>query len=70
MTLARSRRSSRKPELAHYLDEIKKDIRYFSRSYAKAHLAVNIEGLPPGEAAEKIKTALDLLSQRNDVKPD
>jgi len=57
-------------ELEHYLGEIKKDIRYFGRSYAKAHLAVDIEGLPPGEAAEKIKNALDSLPVRNAVQPD
>jgi shikimate kinase len=57
-------------DLKHYLDEIAKDTRYFARSYAKAHLAVHIEGLPPGEAAEKIKAALDSLRERNDVNPE
>jgi shikimate kinase len=57
-------------EREHYLDEIKQDIRYFARSYSKADLAVLIEGSSPGEAAEKIKTALDSLIERNDVNPE
>jgi shikimate kinase len=44
-----------------YLDEIKKDVRYFARSYAKARLSVQINGLNPVEAAQKIKVALDAL---------
>jgi len=57
-------------ELEHYLDEIEKDTRYFGRSYAKAHVAVHIKGLCPGEAAEKIQEALDSLPERNVVKAD
>jgi len=57
-------------ERDHYLEEIKKDIRYFGRSYGKAHIAVPIQGLSPGKAAEKIKDALDSLPVRNVVQPD
>jgi shikimate kinase len=44
-----------------YLDEIKKDIRYFARSYSKADVTVHINGLGPVEAAKQIKGALDAL---------
>ena len=52
-------------EHQHYLDEIKQDMKYFGRSYAKADATVYIEGLGPGEAAKKIKLALDSLLQQN-----
>jgi shikimate kinase len=38
-----------------YLDEIKKDMRYFARSYSRADATVHINGLCPHEAAKKIK---------------
>jgi shikimate kinase len=57
-------------ELEYYLDEIKKDVRYFGRSYAKANVDVDIKGLPPGDAAKKIRDALDSHPQRNVMKPD
>jgi shikimate kinase len=44
-----------------YLDQIKKDMRYFSRSYAKADVTVHINGSGPVEAANQIKAALDAL---------
>jgi len=50
-------------ERQHYLHEIKEDMRFFGRSYAKANARVNIEGLGPGEAAKKIKLALDSLPE-------
>ena len=46
-------------ERQHYLDEIKKDMTSFGRSYAKADVTVHIQGLRPGEAAKKIRLALD-----------
>ena len=52
-------------EHQHYLDEIKQDMTYFGRSYAKADATVYIEGLGPGEAAKKIKLALDSLPKQN-----
>jgi shikimate kinase len=48
-------------ERALYLEEIKKDIRYFARSYAKADLKVHIKGLGPVDAAKEIKLALDSI---------
>jgi shikimate kinase len=48
-------------ERALYLEEIKKAMKYFGRSYAKAHLRVHINGLGPVEAAKQIKLALDSL---------
>jgi shikimate kinase len=44
-----------------YLDDIKKDMRYFARSYSKADVIVPINGLGPVEAAQQIKVALDSL---------
>ena len=52
-------------EHQHYLDEIKQDMTYFGRSYAKADATVYIDGLGPGEAAKKIKLALDSLPKQN-----
>jgi shikimate kinase len=46
-------------ERALYLEEIKKDMKYYARSYAKAQLKVHIKGLGPVEAAKQIKLALD-----------
>jgi len=44
-----------------YLDEIKKDMRYFARSYSKADATVHINGSSPVEAAKQIKFVLDAL---------
>ena len=44
-----------------YLDDIKKDMRYFARSYSKADVTVAINGLGPVEAAKRINVALDAL---------
>ena len=55
-------------ELAHYLDEIKKDMRYYARSYSKADFTVRINGLDPVEAAEQIKIALDAFSEQRKQK--
>jgi shikimate kinase len=48
-------------ERALYLEEIKKDMKYYARSYAKADLRVHIKGLGPVEAANQIKLALDSI---------
>jgi shikimate kinase len=48
-------------EHALYLEEIKKDMKYYARSYAKADLRVHIKGLGPVEAANQIKLALDSI---------
>jgi shikimate kinase len=41
-----------------YLREIKKDITYFRRSYGLAHTQVDVSGLLPEEAAEKVRQSL------------
>ncbi|CAN5612010.1 hypothetical protein BH10PSE6_BH10PSE6_45610 [soil metagenome] len=41
-----------------YLREIKRDIAYFSRSFTKAHVSVDITGCNPDEALHKVKDAL------------
>ncbi len=41
-----------------YLREIKRDITYFSRSFRRAHVSVDITGCSPDEASRKIKDAL------------
>ena len=46
-------------ELEHYLVEVERDARYYARSYAKAHIAVHIQGSPADEAARKVKYAQD-----------
>jgi shikimate kinase len=48
-------------ERALYLEEIKEDMKYFARSYAKANLKVHIKGLGPVEAAKQIKLAIDSI---------
>jgi shikimate kinase len=45
-------------EKRHYLREIKRDITYFSRSFRRAHVSVDITGCSPDEASRKIKDAL------------
>lgn len=46
-----------------YLDEIKKDMRYYARSYSKADAKVDINGLCPLEAAKKIREVIEGLGQ-------
>jgi len=41
-----------------YLQEIKRDITYFSRSFRRAHVFADITGCSPDEASRKIKDAL------------
>jgi shikimate kinase len=45
-------------ERASYRREIEGDIAYFNRSFRRAHLAVDIEGCGPDEAARKVRDAL------------
>jgi shikimate kinase len=47
-----------------HLREIKGDITYFSRSFQKAHMSVDITGCAPDEAARKVKTNLTLASSK------
>ncbi len=42
-----------------YLQEIKKDITYFNRTYKRADISVHISGLGPEKAAKKVKEMLD-----------
>jgi shikimate kinase len=46
-----------------YLDEIKKDMRYYARSYSKAGATVDINGLGPLEAAKKIKAVIECFGR-------
>ena len=41
-----------------YFREIKRDIAYFSRSFRRAHVSVDITGCSPDEASRKIRDAL------------
>lgn len=47
-----------------YLREIKKDITYFRRTYARADAEVNISGLDSEEAALKVKGLLEPILQK------
>jgi shikimate kinase len=46
------------PERGLYLREIERDIAYFSRSFRRAHVSVDITGCSPDEAARKVKDSL------------
>ena len=41
-----------------YLREIKKDIKYFGKTYDRAHFRINISGLAPKQEAYLVKEAL------------
>jgi shikimate kinase len=41
-----------------YLRAIKRDISYFSRSFRRAHISVDITGCGPDEASRKVREAL------------
>jgi shikimate kinase len=41
-----------------YLREIKRDIAYFSRSFCRAHMSVDITGCSPDEGSRKVSEAL------------
>jgi len=45
-------------EQRRYLKEVKKDITYFGKTYKRANVQVNIEGLDIRQSAAKIHTAL------------
>ena len=45
-------------EKSLYVREIKRDITYFSRSFRRAHVSVDITGSSPDEASRKVKDAL------------
>ena len=48
-------------ERERYLDEIKKDMKYFARSYSKADVTVHIKRSGPAEAAKQITAVVDAL---------
>ena len=56
-------------ERSLYLREIKRDIAYFSRSYCRAHVSVDIAGCSPAEASGRVRDALTpaLLNHQNEV---
>ena len=45
-------------EKSLYVREIKRDIAYFSRSFRRAHVSVEITGSSPDEASRKVRDAL------------
>jgi shikimate kinase len=45
-------------EKSLYIREIKRDIAYFSRSFRRAHVSVDITGSSPDEASRKVRDAL------------
>jgi len=42
-------------EKKYYLKDIKKDITYFGRSYSRADMKIDISGLNPNEAAQRLE---------------
>ena len=46
------------PDRHFYLQEIKRDIAYYRRTYKRAHITVDIAGWSPGEASLRIKDLL------------
>lgn len=47
-----------------YLRQIKKDVTYFDRTYARAHLRVDIAGLDVEAAARKVKETVEELAEK------
>ncbi|MEW6071063.1 MAG: shikimate kinase [Planctomycetota bacterium] len=47
-----------------YLGEIKKDMTYFGKTYARAHLRIDIAGLGVEAAARKVKETVELYAAR------
>lgn len=45
-------------EKGHYLRDIKRDIAYFSQSFRRAHVSVDIAGCNADEASRKVRDAL------------
>ena len=52
-------------EKSLYFQEIKRDIAYFSRSFRRAHVSVDIAGYSPGEAARKVRDALTSVASND-----
>jgi shikimate kinase len=47
-----------------YLREIKKDMTYFERTYARAHLRVDMAGLDVEAAARRMQEAVEELAEK------
>jgi len=45
-----------------YVREIKRDIAYFSRSFRRAHVFVDISGCAPAEASLRVRGATRIAS--------
>lgn len=56
-------------EKAYCLSEIKKDAAYFNRSYKRADITVDLEGLGPVECADKLRSALEQFKKSDISKP-
>jgi shikimate kinase len=50
-------------EKRQYLKEIKKDITYFKKTYERANLRVDIEGMVPEEAAARVRQQVEALAR-------
>lgn len=48
-----------------HLRQIRDDIAYFSRSFHRAHVSVDIAGCSPGEASHKVSDALNSLASKD-----
>jgi shikimate kinase len=55
-------------ETGLYVREIKRDIAYFSRSFHRAHVSVDIAGCSPGEASRKVRDALKSVPSKDQRK--
>lgn len=51
-----------------YLREIKKDITYYRKSYDRASFQVDISGLSPEKAAERVKQSLEIFLSNEPVR--
>ena len=47
-----------KKDIPYYLQEIRKDMRYFGRTFTRADLSVNISGLDIGESVREVEKVL------------
>jgi hypothetical protein len=53
-----------------YLEEIRRDIAYYRRTYKRAHIVVDMAGWSPGEASLRIKDLLmRVLSTKSHCSP-
>jgi shikimate kinase len=50
-------------EKREYLKEIKKDIAYFKKTYERADLRVNVEGMLPEQAARRVTQHVEAFAK-------